>query len=258
MQSFVFRSYQPTCCFDQALTLRQLVSWYRPCSWSTTPCRWEGWCFQVSKVVGAPVGGVDSYPTNKQTTRCIWNQLAFSVSCPERIRQMEERSPWQAGSRALVVLAYYFIELCKAGRTGSKQQADTSRNGERRFFWQMTWLGDPGHALEYIHAHWNSDHVRVKKLPNHPSEIFLSIYLTDHRCTFLFGAHLYRFLPQQDISKGSQAEAFWVSFSFASSGMFDSIFASPGGTRWMFQRWWSRLVRSDYAGPLLSERSQWM
>ena len=28
----------------------------------------------------------------------------------------QERSPWQAGSRALVVLAYYLIELCKAGR----------------------------------------------------------------------------------------------------------------------------------------------
>ncbi|CAK9103293.1 unnamed protein product [Durusdinium trenchii] len=26
---------------------------------------------------------------------------------------LQERSPWQAGSRALVVLAYYFIELCK-------------------------------------------------------------------------------------------------------------------------------------------------
>lgn len=26
----------------------------------------------------------------------------------------QERSPWQAGSRALVVLAYYLIELCKA------------------------------------------------------------------------------------------------------------------------------------------------
>ena len=39
----------------------------------------------------------------------------------------EERSPWQAGSRALVVLAYYFIELVKASSAYGMTQNFTNQ-----------------------------------------------------------------------------------------------------------------------------------